>query len=194
MNNPTTHPVFILKCFNSFIILIHHILFPLNDANNVSWVHTGLQARIKELSLSALYTHCYAHVLNLVIVDTMTNNTVAKDLFGTLQNLYVFIELLPESTCCVFEIPERVEYCRRGSEEAGICPEEVVRYQMGVSGGQRHSNLQYIRSGNRNTKGGQGEGKQVRSYYGTRNWSRLHVVKVKLKVRNCELANNRINE
>ena len=38
-----------------------------------------------------LYTHCYAHVLNLVIVDTMSNNRIARDLFGTLQNLYVFI-------------------------------------------------------------------------------------------------------
>jgi hypothetical protein len=31
LNKPTTRPVFILKCFNSFIILIHHILFPVND-------------------------------------------------------------------------------------------------------------------------------------------------------------------
>ncbi|CAB4021665.1 zinc finger MYM-type 1-like, partial [Paramuricea clavata] len=67
-----------------------------DGASNVSGIHTGLQARIKELSPSALYTHCYAHVLNLVIVDTMTNNTVAKDFFGTLQNLYVFIESCPK--------------------------------------------------------------------------------------------------
>ena len=36
-----------------------------DGASNVSGVHTGLQARIKELSPSALFTHCYAHVLNL---------------------------------------------------------------------------------------------------------------------------------
>ena len=61
-------------------------------------VHTGLQARIKELLPSALYTHChiYAHVFNLVIVDTMTKNTVAKDFFEKLQNLYVFIETCPK--------------------------------------------------------------------------------------------------
>ena len=51
-----------------------------------------MQARIKELSPSALLTHCYAHVLNLVIVDTMNNNRIAEDFFGTLQNLYAFIE------------------------------------------------------------------------------------------------------
>ena len=49
-----------------------------DGASNVSGVHTGLQARIKELSPSALFTHCYAHVLNLVIVDTMNNNRIAK--------------------------------------------------------------------------------------------------------------------
>jgi transcriptional antiterminator Rof (Rho-off) len=63
-----------------------------DGASNVSGIHTGLQARIKEISPSAIYTHCYAHVLNLVIVDTMSNNSIARDFFGTLQNLYVFIE------------------------------------------------------------------------------------------------------
>ena len=62
-----------------------------DGASNVSGIHTGLQARIKEISPSAIYTHCYAHVLNLVIVDTMSNNSIARDFFGTLQNLYVFI-------------------------------------------------------------------------------------------------------
>ena len=33
-----------------------------DGANNVAGVHTGLQARVKEISPSALYTHCYAHV------------------------------------------------------------------------------------------------------------------------------------
>ena len=63
-----------------------------DGASNVSGIHTGLQARIKELSPSALFTHCYAHVLNLVIVEAMNTNRIAKDFFGTLQNLYVFIE------------------------------------------------------------------------------------------------------
>lgn len=67
-----------------------------DGAKNVSGVHTGLQARIKEISPPALYTHCYAHVLNLVIVDTMSNNKIARDFFGTLQNLYVFIQSYPK--------------------------------------------------------------------------------------------------
>ncbi|CAB3985113.1 zinc finger MYM-type 1-like [Paramuricea clavata] len=63
-----------------------------DGASNVSGIRTGLQARIKEISPSALFVHCYAHVLNLVIVDAMTSNTTARDFFGTLQNLYVFIQ------------------------------------------------------------------------------------------------------
>ena len=62
-----------------------------DGAANVSGIRTGLQARVKELSASALFVHCYAHVLNLVIVDAMTSNASARDFFGTLQNLYVFI-------------------------------------------------------------------------------------------------------
>lgn len=67
-----------------------------DGANNVAGVHTGLQVRIKKVSPSALYTHCYAHVLNLVIVDTMSNNKIARDFFGMLQNLYVFIKSCPK--------------------------------------------------------------------------------------------------
>ena len=63
-----------------------------DGASNVSGIHAGLQALMQNLSPTALYTHCYAHVLNLVIVDSMTNNRVARDFFGTLQNLYVYIE------------------------------------------------------------------------------------------------------
>ena len=53
-----------------------------DGASNVSGIHTGLQARIQEIS----------PVNNLVIVDTMSSNSTARDFFGTLQNLYVFIE------------------------------------------------------------------------------------------------------
>ena len=67
-----------------------------DGASNVSGIHTGLHARIKEISPSAIYTHCCAHVLNLVIVDTMSNNSIARDFFGTLQNLYVFVETCPK--------------------------------------------------------------------------------------------------
>ena len=87
-----------------------------DGASNVSEVHTGLQAQIKELSPSALFTHCYAHVLNLVIVDTMNNNRIAKDFFGTLQNLYVFIDTCSKRHAVYLEQQRKVNHAS-GEEE-----------------------------------------------------------------------------
>ena len=64
-----------------------------DGANNVSDIETGLQARIKEISPSALFVHCYAHILNLVIVDAMTTNTTAQDFFGT-SSEFVYLHVL----------------------------------------------------------------------------------------------------
>ena len=87
-----------------------------DGASNVSGVHTGLQARIKELSPSALFTHCYAHVLNLAIVDTINNNRIAKYFFGILQNLYVFIENCPKRHAVYLEQQRKVNQAS-GEEE-----------------------------------------------------------------------------
>lgn len=61
-----------------------------DGASNVSGVHSGLQARMKRLAPSALFS-AFTHILNLVIVDAMFANRMARNVFGTLQNLYVFI-------------------------------------------------------------------------------------------------------
>jgi ribosomal protein L31 len=87
-----------------------------DGASNVS-VHTGLQARIKELSPSAHFTHCYGHVLNLVIVDTMNNNPIAKDFFGTLQNLYVFIETCSKRHAVYLDQQRKVNQASGEEEE-----------------------------------------------------------------------------
>ena len=44
-----------------------------DGASNVSCIQTGLQARVKEISASALFVQHYVHILNLVIVDAMTS-------------------------------------------------------------------------------------------------------------------------
>ena len=62
-----------------------------DGASNVSGVHSGLQAQMKALAPSSLFVHCYAHILNLVIVDAMSANRMARDFFGIMQNFYVFI-------------------------------------------------------------------------------------------------------
>ena len=79
-----------------------------DGGSNVSGIHTGLQARIKEISPSAIYTHCYAQVLNLVIVDTMSNNSIARFLWNVAKSVPIYRNL-PKTTRCVLETPERVE-------------------------------------------------------------------------------------
>ena len=54
--------------------------------------YRGLQARVKEHCSEAHFVHCYAHRLNLVVVDTCSHNVTARNFFGVAQKLYDFIE------------------------------------------------------------------------------------------------------
>jgi len=62
-----------------------------DGASNMSGEHRGLQARIKDEAPKPVYVHCYAHCLNLVLVDAMKRNKTARNFFGTLESLYCFI-------------------------------------------------------------------------------------------------------
>lgn len=63
-----------------------------DGAANMSGQYSGLQTRIREINSKAIFVHCYAHVLNLILVSCCTKNTFAKYFFGTVESLYVFIE------------------------------------------------------------------------------------------------------
>ena len=43
-----------------------------NGAANMNGVHKGLSTRMEECSPLGIYVHCYGHVLNLALQDTMT--------------------------------------------------------------------------------------------------------------------------
>lgn len=62
-----------------------------DGASNVRGEYNGVQAKVKEISPIALYVHCYAHRLNLVLVTAMTRNVIARNYFGTLEALYCFV-------------------------------------------------------------------------------------------------------
>ena len=62
-----------------------------HGAANMRGDYLGVQARIRELCPQALYIWCYAHRLNLIIVDAVESCQDAKNLFGTLEHLYVFL-------------------------------------------------------------------------------------------------------
>lgn len=51
--------------------------------------HKGLQAIIKERYPHAIYAHCLAHKLNLVVVDSSANLKSATNFFNSLEALYI---------------------------------------------------------------------------------------------------------
>ena len=52
---------------------------------------SGLQHRMREIAPYAVYIHCRAHVLNLVLVDCAKNNLFAAEFFSLIQSLYTFM-------------------------------------------------------------------------------------------------------
>ena len=63
-----------------------------DGASNMSGQYSGVRSRIAVENSTAVYVHCYAHVLNLVLVDTCSKNPIKKNFFGTIEALYVFFQ------------------------------------------------------------------------------------------------------
>ena len=51
----------------------------------------GVSAKILGMNPKAVYIHCCAHQLNLVLVDSCKNIAAASDFFSLLESLYVFL-------------------------------------------------------------------------------------------------------
>ena len=67
-----------------------------DGASNMSGVNKGLSARMKECSPLAIYVHCYGHLLNLALQDTLTTVEPLRNTLGTIQSLYNFLEASPK--------------------------------------------------------------------------------------------------
>lgn len=61
-----------------------------DNASNMSGIYSGLQARIKEKSATAVYTPCSAHSLNLVGEHSTSSCKESRDFFMLLNSLYTF--------------------------------------------------------------------------------------------------------
>ena len=66
-----------------------------DGANNRSGVNKGLSARMKECSPLAIYVHCYGHLLNLALQDTMTTVEPLRNTLRTIQSLCNSLEASP---------------------------------------------------------------------------------------------------
>ena len=67
-----------------------------DGASNMSGHATGLAARWKEVAPLSHYTHCWAHRLNLVVKDLLSNIPALRKTMGLAQHLFVFIEGSPK--------------------------------------------------------------------------------------------------
>lgn len=54
--------------------------------------YNGVQAKIRELNPLAFYVYCYAHILNLCLVDLTKQVACVRNIFGTLQSLNNYIK------------------------------------------------------------------------------------------------------
>ena len=62
-----------------------------DGASVMSDICTGAQKRVREFAPNAVCIHCYAHVLNLVLVDSVKSVQSASEFFILLEALYVFV-------------------------------------------------------------------------------------------------------
>jgi hypothetical protein len=57
----------------------------------MSGQYSGVQTRIREKAPAAVYVHCFAHKLNLALVDTCHHEREATLFLALLQSLYTFL-------------------------------------------------------------------------------------------------------
>ena len=57
----------------------------------MSGCNAGVQALIQAQFPQAVYVHCYAHRLNLVLVDVVKRLPVASNFFALMEAVYVFL-------------------------------------------------------------------------------------------------------
>lgn len=83
---------FIIELLTSYGLDFNFCVGQCYDGASVmsGWAN-GVQAKIKEIAPNACYIHCYAHRLNLVLIDTISNIPELKEFFSIVQNLYNFI-------------------------------------------------------------------------------------------------------
>lgn len=78
--------------FNNVGLYIKNVIISsFDDAANMSGRYNGLQAVLKEVSPNMIYTHYYAYVLNLVMIDSCSCCLDAKIFFKLLEKVAVFI-------------------------------------------------------------------------------------------------------
>ncbi|QQP40686.1 Uncharacterized protein FKW44_014820 [Caligus rogercresseyi] len=61
-----------------------------DGASNMTGKEKVVAKRIQEVSPKAIYVHCYGHLLNLALQDTLEKNTVIRNALGVIQSIHNF--------------------------------------------------------------------------------------------------------
>ena len=64
-----------------------------DGAANMSGGNKGVAKRFKEVSPMSTYVHCYGHILNLCVKDTLSESQTLRHTLGIIQSVYNFIEV-----------------------------------------------------------------------------------------------------
>lgn len=83
-----------LKLSEYGIVTSNIIACSFDGANNMKGCYNGLQAHLKKENKDLIYTHCMAHVLNLVVADSTVKLLQAENLFGLVEESAVFLSSL----------------------------------------------------------------------------------------------------
>lgn len=67
-----------------------------DGASNVSSKISGLQKRIREEEPRALFVHCNAHNLNLIVQDSLQKINIARKFIGIIKDLINFVRDSPK--------------------------------------------------------------------------------------------------
>lgn len=90
-----------------------------DGASNMKGCYKGLQARFKAENPKIIYTHCMAHVLNLVVADATVHCLQAENLFG----------LVEETACFLDESHKRMNIWKKQTKERYAGSQQLYRLQ-----------------------------------------------------------------
>ncbi|XP_060868708.1 uncharacterized protein LOC132943679 [Metopolophium dirhodum] len=79
-----------------------------DGASNMRGAYNGLQAIIKRSNPAAVFVWCYAHRLNLVVIDAVSCSPNAVDMFGILESIYDFICSSKKRVALFDELQEKI--------------------------------------------------------------------------------------
>ena len=82
---------YILKVLSELHLSISDCVSQCYDGASVmSGCYSGVSTRVLEMNPKAVYIHCCAHRLNLVLVDSCKSIAAASDFFSLLEALYIY--------------------------------------------------------------------------------------------------------